>query len=817
MTARLKNTALALLVSLTGPWLAQSAVLAQTSADGMRVGPSLDDVRRKRTLDREKALQDLNSPASGPLTLQRQPNLSDMFPSVSMGLVPPTPMSLEGVKIPGLSNKSVSTLAMNGFIVVHGNSFHFPTMAELYRDNRLNNRSNFITADVFTHLYFVLTNTLFVKVIDQALYGELETLLKELIDSCVSDYRACDIAEVKDDIQRNLAFVIVAASLLDPKIDLPDMGGASDLAKSDLAAISRGGKGRSVIFNREQDFSTFRPIGFYATTARTANFYRASAWLSSMYFPLTDVTNNSETGGGNTFRRAVLLYRALELGKAKDGASLLSHWQHVLEVYSIITMGRLTREPSVYPKDLRSMFSTAGKLDFKDLLYTLAQPLSRARLLLSIKKQRQVGLNAVSIFEIDKPKEADESLLVFRFLPPVMPYEMDWLRAPVKEFRDDGTSAGQYVNPLSLYIMYGWGASMASNILRNMVGNLDPTLFYGLSELVRTEGRRQRANDSTQAYQYPEKRWTLISEFFSPVKKGSQVILYSDSWMTQRLSSASGAFVDSLIAIDKSYKTELAPDKQVTGSIAPGGETKTGTVDAAAPAAAANYPSSSPKLSAARAAALVPVFHYLEPCPDYYKRLAVFTQLNESELIRLGAFPQSEKQKMGDFIRLLTRMVKICEKEISYEPLPPEDFRLLANFDQVLSAVDSPTAGSIYIPANSGTGASLGLGDAGPCFIIFNTDKGPYLSRGAVYTYYEVSGGPFKKEHWERKKTYGFLRPANWLAQYDFIQETAAAKAAPPKPAESGTGRPTLSDPGAGKIPFKELQILGKPLNPQGK
>lgn len=789
--------------------------LAQTSADGMRVGPSLDDLRKKRQEDRDKALKNMNSQPTGPLSLQRQPNLSDLFPSVALGLLTPQPISLEGIKIPGLNAKSVETLATNQFIVVHGNSFNFPSMVDLYRDNRLNGKSNFISSDVITHIYFVIMNTIYVKVVDGCLYAELESLLKDLIDSCIHDYRACDIAEVKDDIQRNLAFAIVGLQLLDPKIKFPDLGGATDLAKTELAVIATGGKGHSVIFNRDQDFANFRPIGFYATTSKCASFFRAASWLSAMYLPLSDVTNNSETGGGNTFRRAVLMYRALELGKAKDGQTLLSHWQHVVEIYSIMTMGRLTREPSVYPKDLRSMFTTAGKLDFRDLLYTLAQPLSRARLLLSIRNQRQLGLNATSIFEIDKPKEADESTLVFRFLPPIMPYELDWLRSPVKDYKDDGSAGGQYVNPLSLYILYAWGAAQASNLLKPMVDHLDPSLYYGLGEMLRIEGRRNRQSDPVKAFEYPERRWSIISEYFTAVKKGSQAILYSDFWMTQRLGSASAAIVDSLIAIDKSYKAELVPSKQLTGSIAPGGRTTASTLTAADAAAnatakatgaattgdrttdnkttgdrrkstAGGATESSAAGDAASAAAAparkapvkphpLPIFHYLEPSPEYYKRLASFMLSNENELTRLGAFPLECKDKARDFRRLSDRLVKICNSEVAFEPLPPVDFQLLANFDQVLASVDSPLAGSIFIPGPSGGGASLGLGDAGVCYVIFNTDKGPYLSRGAVYTYYEVAGGPFKREHWERKKTFGFLRPPNWLAPYDFVQESVAA------------------------------------------
>jgi hypothetical protein len=782
-------------VSLMVP--SQPALAQAMSADGWRVGPSLDDVRRKRQEDQAKAEERLkqNSAAN---TSARQATMADMFPSISLGVLTPQPISLEGVTIPGLTPRAVDTLANNQLAVLYGPNFVYPTMAELYRENRITGRSNFVSADVITHIYYVLINTVFIKVIENTLYPELETLLKDLAESCVHDYRACDLPEVKDDIQRNLAFVIVGMRLLDPKAELPDMGGASDLAKTEMAAIAKGGKGHSVIFNRDQDFAIYRPIGFYAATARATCFYRAVAWLSAMYFPLTDVTNNSETGGGNTFRRAVLLYRALELGKAKDNATLLSHWQRIVDIYSLVSQGRLTREPSVYPRDLRAMFSTAAKLEFKDLLYTLGQPLSRARLLISIKNQRQMGLNAVSILEIDRPKESDTSTLAFRFFPPVTPYELDWLRYVVKDFRDDGTAGENYANPLSLYIMYAWGAPQATNILHNMAERLDPSLSYGLSEMVRNEGKRQKHADANLDFAYPERRWSLISDYFIPVKKGGQAILYSDPWMTQRLNSASGALVDSIVAIDKSYKTELVPSKTLSGGIAPGSKTATttGTLETTTPVKAPEPPPVK--------GSKIPIFHYLEPAPDYYRMLSTYVSDNENELQKFGAFPESERSKLSDLKRLLDRLAKICDRECALEPLPAADFHLLANFDQVLAGVDSPLAGTVYVPGISGGGASLGLGNAAPCYVIFNTDKGPYLSRGAVYSYYEVGGGPFKMEHWERKRAFGFLRPVSWLNQFNVVQEGETVKAG---------GKADAADEAS--VKKDPSQVIGPPAPPR--
>lgn len=727
------------------------------------------------------------------------PTLKDVFPFMNLPFAAPQPLSLEGMKLSGLGARSSKILGFNHFVVLQGTPGFSGSSALLFKDNRENNRSNFVTVDPFVHAYFVFSNTLTLRVINETLYSELNTLLLALVDSCVKDYRACEIDEVKDDIQRNLAFIIVGLRLLDPKIVLADMGGASDLAQAELAIIAKGKRGRSVIFNRERDYSSLSPIGFYTSSERSANYYRSVAWLSYMYLTLSDVTVDSHSGGGNNFRRALLLYRAIELGRGNRvksvpgiispsissdrSNSLMASWQRIYDISVALAPSVITREQTVYPREIKSMFQ-AGNLEFKDLLQTLAQPLSRARLLLSIKKQRPQGLDAASIFEMDKNRNPGENLMVMRFLPPINSYELEWMKWQTTEYKEEGEDG--MIDPLSLYLLYSWGSPVASNILNTLTDRLDPNLINTVPELTRVAGRRRIESDPGNAVCLAEKRWAIITEYFRPLKKNSQTCLMSENWSIQHLLSASAAFVDSFSAYDRpvtsaasSSTISTAPKlTESAGKVVPVKNVESANkVDPAAkpPATLSRNEMTdaqrmfAPKQSVKKAAN----FHYLEPMPELYAKLSWFTQVVAADLTKLKCFPEDLRSRQSDFVRLLDRLTKIAEQELAVQPISATDFKLLANVDQILAVICPPESASIYVPGAGGGGASIGPGDSGHVYAIFSTDQGPYLSRGSTYTYFETAGGPFKQQHWDRKQGFGFLRPPGWVSKVDIVSDAS--------------------------------------------
>lgn len=783
--------------------------LAQASVENPSTGISGSGFRTGSTIK----LNDLENPSRS-LTQQAP---SDTFPTVNLNLSVPQPLSLSGVKIAGLRNEEfVKSLAYNHMIVIQGASDQGTagdTMYKIYESNRQGARSNFVTADVFVHAYFTYINALTIKVFDESLYPELAGFLSGLRQSVIRDYRACEIAEIKDDIQRNLAFILVAERILSPSAKQADYGGASDLCQEEIAAIKKGGTGQSPIFNRELDYASVKPLGYFAQAGRAARVYSAYAWLSRFYFGLSDLTNNTQGGGGNSFRRAVLLYRALSLGKCADGRPLMVSWRRIADIVAAVSQGRLCREPSIFPEDMRPIFSD-NRLEFKDLLTTLAQPLTRARLLISVKKQKPQGLDPTSIFDMERARKEEEANTVFRLFSPLSTIELDFLKECAATFQDEGQERA--IVPLSLFALFAMGSPMASNTLASIADQIDQKALKVVPEFIRVLARR-RIEDSDVSANQPEKRWSIISEYFKPLKKGSQAVLVSHYWMTQRLLSASGALIDSFCTYDPSDPLVGPRPGNVNESnplaLPPVDDDKNKSNVAAKTNAAGPDTAGSGAFKANAASAGKAVnFHYLEPALELYRKLSTYAGGSVEALSKLGAMPADMKSKGADFIRLMDRLKVISEKELAVEALPAADFRLLANVDQILPSICGPTSNNIYLPGPKLTGgASIGVGDPGSLYILFNTNQGPFLSRGALYTYYEISGGPFKAEHWARKKSFGFLRPPSWVRQFDVLEENAGA-------GTTGTSNTagTSNKPGAGqaKTPGK---TPGIPVNSQLK
>lgn len=764
-----------LALTLLGPL---SPVEAQISTEGTSPFPfKLPTPTRRTTLER------------------REQKLEELFPKTDFELTAPMPVSLEGIRIPGLNSKGLENLGFNHFVVLNNTAYE--RMSDLYRDNRLKNKSNFVTCDAVIHPYLGFNNAVLAAAVEEYASRDLFKLLDAILKSSISDYRATEEADVKDDIQRNLAYLSVAMRLLDPTINLPDMGGATDLADQELKLVLAEKPAVSLIFNRSEDFGAYRPLGWYAKSERTASFYRCCQWLSRMYFTLSNVSIDTLSGGGNSFRRAALLYRALDQATL-DKRPAPEAWGKLIAFWSLLGAPTLQQENNLLPPDLQTVFKE-GVGNLRVTLDTLAQPLLRTKLLLTVKKQRPVEISSRSVFELGDKTQERSNEMVFRLFPAVDPPELNWLKKRAHGYQEE--TADTMANPLALYDMHAWGAPQATNVLNDISFKLDPTIAKTLPELELTVRRKTQTG---QLMPISDRRWQLLSAYFKPPSSGAQAAVKQPLWMTRNLESAFGGWIDSFLA--------FAPIEDATNTATPkSAPTTSSTQTSSTPSAAKpSTPTSStpstatPKTQAPQAASPAlqtrptkPAdFHYLEPAPDVFRKISSECRRLTDDLTALGYYPKRYAPRSQDFIRLCDRLAVIADREIAGHPMDPNDFRLLRDIDMVLEKVDFPLPGFIFLdtstargtatkqsqaagsvmekpePTKTG-GATIGIGRAGQLFVILNTSRGWSLGRGAVYTYYETAGGPFKPEHWTRKLNFGLLRPPSWTSHFDVVVEGA--------------------------------------------
>jgi len=710
--------------------------------------------------------------------------LEDIFRKADMKSMSGPPIDLGATFIPGLNEKSVWQLGMNYFVVLNGTQYS--KISDIYAENRAENKPNFVTVDSILHPYFAFANGMLASAIEEGVYKDLEQLLKAMVNSSISDYRRTEDDEVKDDIQRNLAYLCVAIKLLDPAVQLPDIGGAVDLVNADYSLIVNGKSGRSQIFSVNQDFGTFRPWGFLSQRPKLKRFHMAYQWLSRMQFPLSNTTNNTLEGGGNSFRRAVLLYRSIVLAGNVGKEPAFDKWNRIALAVALINFDHNAKKKTIVPPELASVFKTSES-DLNRLLHSLSQPFLRTKLLLSVRNQRPLELNARSVFEMDQSGGTAGDDVVFRLFPLIDSPELTWLREEAHAYTEPAEGPARV--PLALINLHAHGAQQATNVLSEQLDTLDIGLTKRVPRLERLVKLVSPDDAAT------DRHWGLISSIYRPYPDTVQIGLRSDLWLVKQLETAMSAWIDSYSACLVIPKT--APAESATKPAADATATEK-PKDAQSGPARPTPPQPQPPKSEGPGANPKPArFHYLEPRFEIYKNLQVDCQNLIKQLTELNYMPERYLPRSQDFMRLLKRLTVISEAEIKNEPISMSDFNLLANIDRVLGPVDCPLASYLYLddltagpektePALADknasllkgrevstatrTGATFGIGRAGKIFIICSTSQGSMLTRGGCYTFYETQGGPQKDEHWERKLTYNLLLPPYWTRKFNMVQ-----------------------------------------------
>lgn len=664
---------------------------------------------------------------------KKEVSLEDLFPKTDFAYAYPQPVDLQGLRIAGLTAKSAAALGTNLFVVI--NNIKYASMAELYRDNRLKGKSNFVTVDSIMHPYLAFRNEILARTIEEHLAPDLLSLLAAMLKSSAADYKQADDAEVREDVERNLAYLSVAIKLLDPSMTLPAMGNATVLVEKELQNIKSARKRRSVIFDVDEDFSCYRPYGWYNTSASLHNFYRSKQWLSRMSFPLTEA--KSETSG-DAFRRSALLFRSLEKSTVRSQPGI-AVWQKIYTAWLQLGPVLQSSDKTLLVTDYKEVFKNSAQ-DLHVSLQSLAEPFFRTKLLLSVRRQRPLQMSSTSIFDIDAQKSDSDTRASFRFLPTVEESEQSWLKEQAHSYAKEGSDVP--APPLALLDLHAHGIAQSTNVLAENVWKLSPALSTTIPPLVQMVKKQILAK--------PDPIWPVLAAYFKPPPEAIQSVLKTNAWMTRKLESGFSAWVDNQLAI--SVSTAKEPDPP-----------------AVAPVKAAS-------------------FHYLEPCPEVFRTMRTEEQRLNDNLNAIGYFPETLSERHQDFSRLLQRLDNIAGREANGQLSLGPDLGLLANIDLVLDKISPPTAGTIFLDTGAvnddapkgslTTGATIGLGRPGLLFIIMHTGRGFTLARGAMYAYYELPGGPIKPEHWSRKLDFSLLRPPTWADQFDLIQDQTSGTGA---------------------------------------
>jgi hypothetical protein len=685
------------------------------------------------------------------IQLNQKPTMStDLFPQTGYALAQPQPIPLQGVKIEGLNKDSVLLLGMNYFVVVDNTKF--TDMADVYRENRLDGKTNFVTADCILHSYFAFTNRVIASAILETIGPKLYGLLGSMLDVCLEDYKTADDEDVRSDIEHNMAYLVVGLKLLNPNLNVPVPDSVMQMVTPELKLIYDQAQAQSNIFDRPVNYSLLEPTGWYNSSSKLQSFYRARAWVSTMGFPLNDTTFDIGTHHGNNFRRSVLLFRCLDKAMVK-GRPATDVLQELYQAWNIFGTPMLSpNEKTLLPKDYQQVFSVVSS-ELKVTLTALAEPFYRTKLLLNIRNKQKTNIETKSIFDLDSNQVADSNNINFHLFPLVGEPETSWLSDICPFYPAD---EGLITWPIGLLLLHSRGAGQANNLLAANSWRLDPEIGKVLPYLDKATLLQINANAATK-----DRRWHLIQPYFTPYASGAQTALKTEMWFDRRLESAIAAYIDSHLAILPETPPQTKTGKQAHNN-------------AGANSSAANAESTDGTGGDTTARKTV-YYHYLDPNVELFSRIKSDANDLQAALSAIGYNDHKYADTFNDFLRLSDRLGKISELELEGKALPYADSQLLANIDYVLDQVTTPTAGTYHVyglrTGVGATGMNLALGRPGLAYMVMQHGDKTTLARGGLYTFFEIPGDPIPDIHWQRQLDFSMLSLPSWTKAFDVVQQ----------------------------------------------
>jgi hypothetical protein len=749
-------------------------------------------------------LPNFTPPKSRHTAEPRKGTLEDLFPKTEIPDVTLQPLNLKGAKLPDLHSAAIEKLSNYYFVLVDNVRFH--DFADVYKQNRQLGKPNFVTVDCIMHPWLAHRNAVKAACIEKYCIPLATSVIHKMIAGSVRDFRQTDDDSVKDDIQRNLAYLSVAARLLDPSVTLNRFGGVQELVEEELQNVKNERPARSAIFGREEDFGSYHPFGWYQSSDSLKHFFACRQWLGRMYLSLSDVTDNSKGGGGNEFRRAALLYRSLISAQA-NGSSALNDFEKLQKTLKVLEdEGAPLESGDLLPANFATTFPS-GDRNLKVTLQALAEPLARTKLIISLKSSERTQLSSTSIFDLNVKDRKAERNLTFRLLTPLNPPEFDWMASQI--VREKDAMSGFSARPVGLLFLHAAGMRLANNILNDNTWRLDEDLITSLPALDRSVTRALAGGAS-------ESIWQILANYQKPLPQNVPGQLRTSAWLTRCLQTNICSWLDDWLAIESQKSEPHSASKETASNENPAKTTPS------APAAPAT---GNDKASRITSVERRPRFNYLEPTQDVYAKLSAALVKLDNSLTELGMTNEDQHQRSQDFIRLTDRLSEISKREMNNVALTSTDAQLLANFDTVLEKISSEPSNDIYFgyrrakvarapvlvsmadgkhsskisgePLESGidakgidakcidakgtgdsryAGVNLGLGGPAALYLIMRGPNGPVLCRGASYSYLEDPGDPVSQPHWRRKIEYGLLRPPFWCEAFEVVDDTSTKR-----------------------------------------
>lgn len=634
-----------------------------------------------------------------------------------------------------LDDKMTELLAKNGFVVREEAGREF---FDLYERNRYNMIPNFVTVDSLMHTYHVYFAYLLKNIEKEYLADQVRQLGIKMLEDSKEQYVQLKGSEWESAAVRNVAFFTVGAKLLDDTVQIEDY--VSDIVESELSRIETAqGIMISAITDDEEDYSQYKPRGYYEGDSDLEAYFKAMMWYGRMHF-------KQETE--DLDRSALLITKALD-----SDSEAYELWQSVYSVTSFFAGASDDNGVCEYAPLIRAAYGENAKvtdligngdafLDYRTNTAALPVP----------------QINSIPI------EDGEENVIPgFRFMGQRFSIDAMVMQKLIYSNVQSNSAGEKRMLPDVLDVPAALGSDVALNLLKENGVEDYPGYMENMEKL---RGGINEADDSLwNASLYASWIHTL-RPLLEKKGEGYPIFMKNEEWAKKNLECFAGSY------------TELKHDtvlysKQVMAEMGGGMEEEPDDRG------------------------------YVEPEPVVYERFASLAEQTAQGLKKYQMLSDADENNLVKLEELALRLQTISNKELQNETLTDEEYDLIrtyggniehfwydamranANYDNIFSE-EYPAALVVDIATDpNGSVLEAATGDPSQIIVAVQVDGKIKLASGSVYTFYQfeqplndrltdtqwrVMMGIEANDDMEYQKTTDIKQPA-WTDSYRYHYE----------------------------------------------
>lgn len=634
-----------------------------------------------------------------------------------------------------LDDKMTELLAKNGFVVREEAGREF---FDLYERNRYNMIPNFVTVDSLMHTYHVYFAYLLKNIEKEYLADQVRQLGIKMLEDSKEQYVQLKGSEWESAAVRNVAFFTVGAKLLDDTVKIEDY--VSDIVESELSRIETAqGIMISAITDDEEDYSQYKPRGYYEGDSDLEAYFKAMMWYGRMHF-------KQETE--DLDRSALLITKALD-----SDSEAYELWQSVYSVTSFFAGASDDNGVCEYAPLIRAAYGENAKvtdligngdafLDYRTNTAALPVP----------------QINSIPI------EDGEENVIPgFRFMGQRFSIDAMVMQKLIYSNVQSNSAGEKRMLPDVLDVPAALGSDVALNLLKENGVEDYPGYMENMEKL---RGGINEADDSLWNASLYASWIQTLRPLLEKKGEGYPMFMQNEEWAKKNLECFAGSY------------TELKHDtvlysKQVMAEMGGGMEEEPDDRG------------------------------YVEPEPVVYERFASLAEQTAQGLKKYQMLSDADEDNLVKLEELALRLQTISNKELQNETLTDEEYDLIRTYggniehfwyDAMRANADSDTIFSEEYPAAlvvdiatdpNGSVLEAATGDPSQIIVAVQVDGKIKLASGSVYTFYQfeqplndrltdtqwrVMMGIEANDDMEYQKTTDIKQPA-WTDSYRYHYE----------------------------------------------